>query len=273
MEKVKVLGIIFGMIIIISDIIWLMGNKVFYLLLGVGVTIGALPFVVLTIIETDKEKNLERMFLEFSRNLVESVNSGTPISKSIINLRGKDYEELTPYINKLANQISIGIPLQKALITLARETNSGVIRRAVTQIGEAERAGGDIGKILESVARTVSEVEKLKKERKAKIYNLVVQGYIIFFVFIAIILVMQYRILPLTSEITGYGGQIGDIGTKPIDTDIITTMFLGLIITQGFFTGIVIGKLSEGSAKAGIKHSFILVAISFLILTGTGAVL
>ena len=55
------------------------------------------------------------MFLEFSRDLVEGVKTGTPISKSVINIRNKNYGSLNPYIDKLANQISLGIPIKDAL--------------------------------------------------------------------------------------------------------------------------------------------------------------
>ena len=139
------------------------------------------------------------MFLEFSRNLVESVKAGTPISKSILNIRTKDYGALNPYINKLANQISLGIPLQAALDTFARDVDSQTISRAVGIISESEKAGGDIEDILESVAFSVSQVERLRKERTASMYTLVVQGYIIFLIFIVIMLIMQYKILPIAA--------------------------------------------------------------------------
>jgi hypothetical protein len=47
----------------------------------------------------------------------------------------------------------------------------------------------------------------------------------------------------------------------------ISSSFLYLLLVQGFFSGLAIGKLSEGNIKAGIKHSFILVSMSFLIST------
>jgi hypothetical protein len=40
---------------------------------------------------------------------------------------------------------------------------------------------------------------------------------------------------------------------------------------QSLFAGLVIGKLSEGTIKSGIKHSFILVTIAILLTTGAGA--
>ena len=52
-------------------------------------------------------------------------------------------------------------------------------------------------------------------------------------------------------------------------TDSMTVMdraFFILILVQAFFTGLVVGKLGEGKIKAGIKHSAILLVISFLFL-------
>jgi len=228
---------------------------------------------VLAIIrETNVNAEKEDMFLEFSRNLVESVKAGTPISKSIINVRDKPYGVLSENIRKLANQISIGVPLEKALQTFSKDVRNKTISRALTLIGQAEKSGGEIGGILESVTEAVSTSDKLKKEREAAISTLVVQGYIIFFVFIVIILVLQFQILPMVvnivpaGEVLGIGG-IG-VGGGPIDEEEIANAFLYLLLIQGFFSGLVIGKLAEGNIKPGLKHSFILMVLAFIISAG-----
>src|SRR6056297_2949200 len=176
---------------------------------GVGILIGVLPIILRINRENTIEEEKEEMFLEFARNLVESVKTGTPISKSIINMAEKNYGHLTIHVKKLANQISIGIPLNKALRFFADDVNNNSISRALTLIGQAERAGGDIGEILESVAGAVNMADKLKKERKASISTLVVQGYIIFLVFIVIILIMQFQIIPMVSGMGDIGGSLG----------------------------------------------------------------
>ena len=110
--------------------------------------------------------------------------------------------------------------------------------------------------------------DKLKKERKATISTLVVQGYIIFFVFMVIILIMQFYIVPMISGIADVSALgVGSVTTSggSMQGEEISNAFLYLLLFQGFFTGLVIGKLSEGRIKAGIKHSFALVLISFII--------
>jgi len=122
---------------------------------------------------------------------------------------------------------------------------------------------------------------KLQKERRAAIYNLVVQGYIIFFIFIGIMLVMQFKVLPITAGIGDLGAVAQtarpvDSGTIGGETNVAEKMarpFLFLLLAQGLFTGFTIGKLAEGNIKAGIKHSFVLSISAFLISSGAGAFL
>jgi len=282
-KKIHMIGIISGLVFIILDFLFFFGKNtnLFVFILGIAIFVTAVPFVVNLMIENKREEEVSEMFLEFSRNLAESVNTGTPISKSIINMKNKNYGSLSPHIQKLANQIELGIPVHKALQNFAYDVDNVVISRAVALIQEAEMAGGEIDYILSSVAQSISEVEKLKKERKAAISNLVVQGYLIFFIFIAIMLVVQFRILPLTSTIPGADPfSLGDITSATSKTtqnalspETLSMNFLYLLLVQGFFAGLAIGKLSEGSIKAGIKHSFILVIAAFLISTGAKLVI
>jgi len=267
-----------GLLVIISSIFFYVQaeKNLFIFLIGLGIAAMIFPFIVGIVNEGKKEQEISEMFLEFSRNLAESVNIGTPISKSIINMAKKKYGALTPHIEKLGNQISLGIPVNRALENFAKDVNNPVISRAVTLISEAERAGGEIDYILQSVAESISEIEKLKIERKAAISSLVVQGYIIYFIFIGIMLMMEIKILPLAAQVSSLKGissstlnvADGGLSTPVFSADSLGTLFLSLLLAQGFFSGFAIGKLTEGNLKAGIKHSFIMMISAFLIATG-----
>jgi len=264
LKIIRLVGIALGLAIIFTSFLFY-GNAGFYIIIGVGIIIGVSPYIALTIVENRISAEKEQMFLEFSRDLVESVKSGTPVSKSIINVKNRPYGVLSKHVKKLANQISMGIPLGKSLNIFSKDVNNKTVSRALTLIGEAERAGGNIEEILESVAGAVNMSDKLKKERKSAISSLVVQSYLIFFIFMIIILVMQFKILPM---LTGIGNieSIGVINVGSNQEDInFSQSFMYLLLVQGFFSGLAIGVLSEGNIKAGIKHSFILMLTAFLI--------
>ena len=83
-------GIIAGVIVILASFLFITvfdDRNLFYFVLGSGFLIAFFPFVVISIIENRVEQEKDEMFLEFSRSLVESVESGTPISKGIINMK------------------------------------------------------------------------------------------------------------------------------------------------------------------------------------------
>jgi flagellar protein FlaJ len=256
LNKKFIMSTVAALIILIVDIAFFRDEKIFLLLIIGAFVVFALPFVLTVKSQQDIEKQNEERFLEFIRNIVENVKAGTPISISIINVRNQDYGSLTPHIKKLANQIAVGIPVKQALINFGNYVGSPGIKKSISLISQADRAGGDIEEILESVANSVNEVEKLRKERKNSISNLVVEGYIIFFIFVIIILVMQIKIIPLTGEIS----QSDDFDP----TKLAAPLFY-LLIAQGVFAGLVIGKLAEGKIKAGVKHSFITTVLSLTI--------
>jgi len=260
------IGIIISLVIIGSSFL-IPKTEISFFMVGLGILIGVFPFMFSIIRETNISAEKEEMFLEFTRNLVESVKTGTPISKSIINVKNKPYGVLSENIKKLANQIELGIPLSFALKVFSEDVKNKTISRTLTLIGQTEKAGGDIGEILESVAEAVIISDKLKKERKASISTLIVQGYIIFFVFMIIILVVQFWVFPMLSGIgeidviEGFDGTKGEV----ITAGQMASAFLYLLLVQGFFSGLAIGKVAEGNVKRGVKHSFILMVSSFLV--------
>jgi pilus assembly protein TadC len=275
-KKIHWIGIGAGIAVMLLSLFF-MQTTFFFFIMWFGILIGAFPFVLTTIHKNKEKTEKEELFLEFTRNLVESVRTGTPISKSIVNMKKKPFGVLSRHVEKLANQISLGIPLREALEIFARDIDNETVTRTITLIGQAERSGGSISGILGAVAKAVSTADKLKKERKATISTLVVQGYIIFFVFLVIVLVMQFYIIPLISGIADVG-SLGGIGGLPtagggIAAEDISQAFIYLLIFQGVFSGLTIGKLSEGNVRAGIKHSFSLVVLAFVISTLANIVL
>ena len=236
----------------------------------VALILGSLQIWSDYIKELKRQKEIELQFLEFTRSLVESVKGGISVPNAIRHVSKKDFGALNPYVKKLANQMEWGIPVHRALITFAKDTENDVIKRAVSIIIEADESGGDIEDILDSVTESVANVKKMKEERKASVYSQILQGYIVFFVFIAIMLVLQLWLFPKLGGMSGtLKGSIGMLGGligkgEQISLD---KVFFSLIMIQGFFAGIMIGKFSEGTIKQGLIHSAILMASAALIIT------
>ncbi|MGB9708368.1 MAG: type II secretion system F family protein [Candidatus Pacearchaeota archaeon] len=278
--KIQIIGVVIGVVMAALSFIFFYNTKVLWFLIGIAIIVAVIPFVSSIIIGAGREKEKEEMFLSFSLDLVGSVKAGAPISKSIIQISKKDYGSLTPHVKKLANQVSLAIPVRQALRTFASDINNKVISRSVELIIEAEASGGEIGRVIDAVVKSVTEIEDLKKERASRVFGMVVQGYIIFFIFVAIMLFVEIKFMPLITgalagtELQAGAGGVGGMGVSlggGVSKAIMERSFFILLLVQALFAGLVIGKLSEGSIKHGIKHSAILLAVSYLVITATRA--
>ena len=272
-RKEFLIGIIAFLILVSVDFTLFFRTRWFWSLLLLSFVLGGLPGYLMYLKENKRQKEIEAEFLEFTRALVEGVKSGVPIPQSILNLRDKDFGALTNHVKKLAYQIEWGVPVKDGLDLFARDTDNKVIRRSVGIITQAEQSGGRMDDILESVADSVVSIERLKEERRSSTYSQIVQGYIVFFIFIGVMLMLEVKLMPMIQDmmkgLTGgvSGGGFFEAGEAPAGTQLnFKRIFFSLIIVQGVFAGLLIGKFSEGKIKYGIKHSFALVVIALLII-------
>ncbi len=257
-------GILLAVLLAGADTYFLYETRWFLAGLIIAAVIGFVLILLDFTQELKRQKEIELKFLEFVRNMVESVKSGISIPQSIMYISKKDYGALTPYIKKLANQIEWGIPPRRALIIFSLDTGNSIIKRSVSIIVEAEKSGGDITDVLNSVVDSVMSIKKIKEERKSSMYSQVIQGYIVFYIFIGIMLSLQLWLFPkITTLSTSLQEGLSGIASSGFD---LNKIFLSLVLIQGFFAGIMIGKFSEGTLKRGLLHSVILMTTSALII-------
>jgi len=287
------LGIGIGITVLVIDILMFRGTKLFVPIIVIAVTLAWIQYWMDFFVENAKQKALEAKFLEFVRNLSSAIKSGMPISRAISHVSTTDYGALSPYVRKLANQVEWAIPIHKALVTFGNETKNPVIRRALATVIEAEHSGGNVEDVLASITESLVEIKKIKLTRKTNIQGQLIQSYVIFFVFLAVMIVIQNLLIPYIAGVGGEAGEsalgegLGDTQaeylqrTVKIDFSSIGSFFLSmgdwltslrgillmLALIQGFFAGLVMGKLSEGDLASGIKHSLILMTIAFFVLT------
>ena len=270
------------------DFYLFLGKILFIPILGFVFTLGTLPYWTDMLSENRKQKELESRFPEFVRNLSGAIKSGMPASTAVVHVSGTDYGSLTPYVKKLANQIEWAIPFRKAFINFGRETNNTVIKRAIATVIQAEQAGGNIEDVLTSITDSLVHIKKIKEERKSSLQSQIMQSYVIFFVFLGVMIIIQNLLIPYMNQINTGGTGIAGIAETPVilkkvtislasPIDFVTTffqwvtslygIFLMMSLIQAFFTGIVLGKLSEGDLTSGMKHSLIMMIVSFILIT------
>jgi flagellar protein FlaJ len=208
-----------------------------------------------------KNREIEETFPDFLRNISENIKSGMTLTQAIKATKDVDYGKLNPYVKKISSQIDWGVPFNKVLEDFAKN-NTPIIKRTVASVIETYRSGGNIAEVFESVGESIMEVNKIRKERASAIYSQMLTGYIIFFVFIGILVALQLFLIPSLVSISSPVGLENTQAASSIYTDI----FQWLVLIEGIFSGLVIGKMSQGSLVAGLKHSLIMTFSGYLII-------
>ena len=205
-------------------------------------------------IEFDKlSKEIEEQFPDFLRDISENVKSGMNLSQAIKKTKQNDYGALSKYVKKIVVKLDWGVSLEDVLMEFSKNKNPSV-RRTVSSILEIYKGGGNIKKVFEAIADSIIEINKIRKERYATIYSQMLTGYVVFFVFLGVLVSLQKFLIP----------NLAISGASP---EFYVDLFQKLILIQGFFSGLIIGKMAEGNIIAGLKHCLILIILGYGVLS------
>lgn len=236
----------------------------------IAIIVFVAPIFLVKYNEMSRIKSLEDIFPQFMHDLVEAVRSGMTLPQAMSTIVKNDYGSLNFYVRKLNAQLEWGIPFGKAFLSFTRSTKSKVIGRIGSTVIESHEYGGNLTDVLETISKTTVEIERLREERKMYLNSQLISGYIIFFVFLAVIIALQKFLVPTLSQVsirqlTEGGAEAG----SQVMMNEYKSVFRNLIVIQGLFAGLVIGKMSEGAVVGGIKHSLFLIIIGLFIFTIT----
>ena len=237
----------------------------------IAVGVICLPIAIVYYKRYKQVQAFEEAYPDFLRTIVEGLNGGMSLPLAISYASQSNYGILTPHVRKMVAQMSWGINFESALKNFASSLDSPVITRSVSTIIECHRSGGNIADVLSAVSGSLIEIEKIRRERSMMISGQMMTGYIIFFVFIVVMIGIREFLLRGFEMGAGTDSDSEMFLRGPAVTedmlDQYGEMFTHLAIIQGFFAGLVIGKLSEGRLSAGAKHAIILALIGYMALT------
>ncbi|MCD6591099.1 MAG: type II secretion system F family protein [Candidatus Aenigmarchaeota archaeon] len=260
----EVLFVLLGLVILISNFLFL--AAVAPLLSPVINMIGALVAIVPPFFifyeKYMRSKEIEEEFIIFITDLTESIDSGMTLPLALKHAAQKDYRSLTPYVKEIESKVEWGVPFEKALAIFADKVKSKPIKRSVGTIIETYKVGGKISDTLKAIGQSLIEIHKIKQERSTSVQSQVVTSYLIYFVFIFILLILQVFLIPALTKTTV--SPLESETTQPeMPSELFTQTFVNFIIIQGFFAGLATGKMAEGSLVAGFKHSLVLIVIGY----------
>ncbi|MCK4902798.1 MAG: type II secretion system F family protein [Thermoplasmatales archaeon] len=216
---------------------------------------------------TKKKKDVEGQLPDFLREISSSTSSGMTVFDAIKSAARGDHGKLTPELKLMSAQLSWGIPVNEAIDNLAKRINTDTVKRMAITVNKALEIGGNSSLVFNAAAREIDQAKQVEKQRKTEmsLYSMVI--FISFFVFLAVILIIDKTIFQAIFDLQDQmaGQTIGNMNIAFIDHTLLKYTLFSFVIVQSLGGGLLGGFMMDGRLLSGIRFSFILVLISFFI--------
>jgi flagellar protein FlaJ len=257
------------------------------------------PYSLYRFFRFKKIKSYENQFPNFLRDVSEDLRADLALIQAIHAAAKSDYGLLNDEIKKMSNQLSWNVPLDSVLKNfVTRVSDSNVIVRSILILDQADKSGGNIAETLEALASNIESIRDAQEEKSVLLGQQVIMMYAIFFIFLGITIALIKFLIPMMQSQTMSSGGFGIQGLSPnpcsacvssknsacigcntfaaISTafdlgkaedvgSYYKSLFLTMILIQGFFSGLIAGQIGSDSITVGIKHSMIMLLSGFLI--------
>lgn len=251
----------------------------------------------------------EKYFPVFLDDIKEAKKSGVSFPEAIKSCRG-NYGKLDKHVDKLRKDISWGVDVNIAFGHMKKNLEkSQVIFRSISVLTETYLSGGNLEEILGTLTRSLLRIIESENYRKNTMQQHVFMMYAIFLMYIGLIIILGSFLIPMISEIggTGSGGASGLGGMQVISATSPCTeckdmfcfglcgyynsiggmfgfgeedslelyyksLFMTMILIQGFFTGLIAGQISSKSWVDGAKHGIVMFSMGLFIIILTNTI-
>lgn len=219
----------------------------------------------------EKTNRMEEKFPDFLRDLAEYWKGGLSMTVAVQTLATSEYGALNHEVKKMSDQLSWGVAFGDVIEMFAARVGTPLVKRAISLISEANRAGGKISDILVTAANDSREIKFLEGERKRSISSYISVIWTSYGVFLGVIVVLAKVFIPAiagsnsdSSEEAGGGQQLGNMVIRNIEPLFFLTIFYYGVTMQALGNGSMAGLMATGRFTSGMKHSGMMIILALL---------
>ncbi len=124
-------------------------------------------------------REIERNLLDALQNVLVQLNSGVPLFDILVNISKGDYGGVSKEFSRVVKEINAGKPQIEALEDMAAINPSLYFRRAVWQIVNGMKSGGDMSNVVNDIINSLSEEQLLQIQRYGSQLNPLAMFYML----------------------------------------------------------------------------------------------
>ncbi|MEM5811725.1 MAG: type II secretion system F family protein [Candidatus Aenigmatarchaeota archaeon] len=252
------------------------------ILIPIGFLLSMVLILVnLNLIADKKARFSEEVLPDLLLLMASNIRAGLTPDKSLVLSARPEFGILEREIKSVATKSLAGKPFEEALLELTKKIKSRLIERTINLIIEGVKKGGEIAKLLEQTANDIRDLKTMKREISSQV------GMYVIFIFIASGIIspalfsfssyLLETLQKISKEVRIEGPTTASLpqfkflrfgGGISISVDFIRIYALSINLLISFFGSLIIGLISEGREKAGVKFIPSLLTLNIAVFFG-----
>ncbi len=207
-------------------------------------------------------KKAEEKLPEVFTELAMLNESGLSIFEGLKLLSKMELGILTKEISTIRKELELGVSIPESFIRLGIRIKSDIFAKVIPVAVKALETSYSIKDAFTAVARYAESELNFRKRLSSNLMPYIMIIYMSVGVFIFVSYLMITKFLSLFSSIGV--GTVGMIGISGVDVEVIRLAFFRVMLLISFLSGIIAGVISQMKISSGLKHSFILVFLTYI---------
>jgi len=219
-----------------------------------------------------KASSVEAVFPDALALMATNLRAGLTTEQALFSSARREFGYLRKELTRVAREVNAGKRIDEALYDMSRRIRSPVVERHIHLIITGLRSGGELARLLEEASAHLREVQIAKKQMSTSVLSYVI--FIIIAIGIASPLLLSlvsrlaevFSELYSTIEIPNITAGVPNVpmllpSQLTVEPVFFRWIALALIIANATIGSFIVGALSTGNEKTGIKYLPIFLAL------------
>ena len=248
----------------------------FLMFIGLFLVTELFIFSFLNLKADNKSKFVENVLPDFLQLMSSNLRAGMTTDRALLLSAREEFGLFQEEINRLGKEISTGKEIDVALIDLSHRIRSEKLEKTVLLLVNGIRSGGQLAELLDQTAYNLRSQKVVEEKIRSNVLMYVI------FIFIAVVFgapllfgLSTYLVEVLTKNIasielpeetlTSSIQMPFNISKVGVSTSFIMNYAIFSLIITSSLGSLVIGTISKGKAKYGLRFMPIIVVISLVV--------
>jgi archaellum biogenesis protein FlaJ (TadC family) len=228
------------------------------------------------LVMSSRIKKIESVFPDFLQLMSSNLRAGMTLDKAFLLSSRPEFAPLDDEILKTGKDLATSKNIERALLDLSQRIGSEKIHKTILLIISGIKAGGDLAILLEETSVSMREREFIQKKAYSNILMYIIFIFLVVSIFAPALFSLSNILVEVLTKILGSVPDTSNASSSvaipfatlskiSISTQFTNYFSIIFIITMDFLASLILGLVSKGEEKEGLRYFPVILILSLAI--------